>query len=172
MQTHSGLPRLFSEADVARLNSTRSALDQLELVGPSPGLLRHHCCFPRCPLFLVDLRSDKDRAVATASSHKGPHAPPRRHGLVNHLNFFTSPDPSYLPAFHTNAQQLLGRTPHMNKVRFVQSMAQCYGMEYNEKKHALEGRTNRGAMGHDEALGLFEAMWEQRAGMRKGSEVR
>ncbi|KAL3906129.1 MAG: hypothetical protein SGPRY_010666, partial [Prymnesium sp.] len=48
-------------AEVAQLNTVRSPLDPLELVGPSPGLLRHHCCFPCCPLFLVDLRTVKVR---------------------------------------------------------------------------------------------------------------
>ena len=166
MQTHEGMPKLFSAAEVAELSAQHSPLDQLELVGPSPGLLCHHCCFPRCPLFLQDLRTEKDRAIETASAHKPqhlPHAPRRRHGLIDHINFFTAPDYSYLPAFHINAQQLLGRSPQMSKDKFIQGMAHCYGMTYDEKKKALGGRPSRGAMGHRDALRLIGELWEQRA---------
>lgn len=75
-----------------------------------------------------------------------------------------SPDPSYLPAFHANAQQLLKRAPRLSKARFIDGMGRCYDMTYNEKKHALEGRPSRGAMSHGEALRLMEDLWEQQVG--------
>ena len=59
LQVHGGMPQLFSQGKVAELNASRPPLDQLVLSGPSPGLLKHHCCFSSCPFFLVDMRSEK-----------------------------------------------------------------------------------------------------------------
>jgi len=164
MQTHGGIPRLFTQAEVADLNASRSPLDQIELQGTSPGLLRHHCCFPRCPLYLVDLRTAKDRAVGTASAQKGPHAPPRRHGLLKHLSFYTEPDCSYLPGFHATALQILKSKPRIQLGDFIHRMAHAYDMVYNERKSSLEGRPNRGSMSHGEALRLIEELWGQQVG--------
>ena len=61
------------------------------------------------------------------------------------------------------AQQLLWRSPQMSKDKFIQGMAHCYGMTYDEKKKALGGRPSRGAMGHRDALRLIGELWEQRA---------
>ena len=95
MATHDGVPQLFDHAQLARLNATRPPDEQLELMGASPGLLKHHCCYPCCPHFLRDLRSPKDRAAATAAGTATGHgrsaAHFRRHGLFRHLKWFQWP---------------------------------------------------------------------------------
>ena len=60
LQTHSGIPQVFSQLQVDNLNASRPDHDQLELAGPSPSLLLHRCCFPGCEYFLVDMRSPAD----------------------------------------------------------------------------------------------------------------
>ena len=78
----------------------RPADDQLELAnGFSPGLLRHHCCFPNCPIFLKDLRTPRDRAAAAAAADAQTAAAcaarARHHGLICHLTPFFHPDRTY-----------------------------------------------------------------------------
>ena len=127
MATHEGVPQLFDQAEVARLNATRPAHDQLELVGGAPGLLKHHCCYPRCPHFLCDLRSASDRAAATAAGtaarpeHAAAHF--RRHGLFRHLRWFQYPDRSWINGLHATALQVYSRQPGLARARFIESCA-------------------------------------------------
>jgi len=81
IQTHRGFPRLFTVAEVARLNMDRDPDDQLELL--PHGLLRYHCCYPGCPEFLRDLRTEKDLDISKLGNVSEP---PRRNGLWQHLS--------------------------------------------------------------------------------------
>ncbi len=56
-----GLPKFFTHRDVAELNYRRPASDQLERL--EGGMLKHHCCFPKCDMFLKNLATDKDRVL-------------------------------------------------------------------------------------------------------------
>lgn len=81
-------PVLFSEAEVFALNNARPECDQLELC--ASGLLRHHCCFPGCPLFLTNLSTGTDRDEG------------RRNGISKHLAGFKILG-TYMPNLHTVA---------------------------------------------------------------------
>jgi hypothetical protein len=111
----------------ARLNAIRPPDEQLELLGASPGLLKHHCCYPCCPHFLRDLRSPKDRAAATAAGTATGHgrsaAHFRRHGLFRHLKWFQWPDRSWTKAMHATALQELSRRPALSRIEFVEMCA-------------------------------------------------
>ena len=72
------LPRLFSQPEVDALNMERAPTDQLEVM-PS-GLLRHHCCFPKCPHYLQSFATERDRQLGT------------REGLFNHFKHWVTPD--------------------------------------------------------------------------------
>ena len=89
------LPRLFTPAEVDALNMERPSTDQLEVM-PS-GLLRHHCCFERCPQYLKNLSTERDRQLGT------------RHGLYRHFKCFISPDRLYYNGAHNIACTLFGR---------------------------------------------------------------
>jgi hypothetical protein len=80
------MPKLFSPHEVDQLNMERPPTDQLELM--QSGLLRHHCCFPMCPLYLHSFATEKDRQVGS------------RGGLFRHLAHFQMPDRRYWPGMH------------------------------------------------------------------------
>uniref|UniRef100_A0A7S3UMD2 Uncharacterized protein n=1 Tax=Oxyrrhis marina TaxID=2969 RepID=A0A7S3UMD2_OXYMA len=84
IQTHRGFPRLFTEAEVVRLNKVRDPDDQLVLL--PHGLLRHHCCYPGCPEFLRDLRTENDLDAADAGKAGDVSESTRRNGLWQHLS--------------------------------------------------------------------------------------
>jgi hypothetical protein len=67
-RTFHTVPKLFSESEVKLLNESRPKDDQLELM--SSGLLKHHCCYPNCPEYLQDQRTDFDRGINTHPEHK------------------------------------------------------------------------------------------------------
>ncbi|CAK0851034.1 unnamed protein product, partial [Prorocentrum cordatum] len=101
---HRGLPRLFSLAEVEELNAGRPPGDQLELL--PTGLLKHHCCFPACPQYLADLRTDKDsdRREEAAAAGGGPGQAAGRRGLFRHLAPMSWPEAAgedrYVPLVH------------------------------------------------------------------------
>jgi len=146
MATHEGVPRLFDHAEIARLNATRPPTDQLELAGLSPGLLKHHCCFPSCPRFLSDLRTESDRAAERAAgAGEGGRAAGRfrRKGLFQHLRWFQWPDRCWTKGLHATALQTLSRRPGMARAQFVEECArQLYqsrdGMSEEEVCRHLE----------------------------------
>jgi hypothetical protein len=72
LEFHAGLPRLFTQKEVDELNLNRSVEDQLIL--KETGLLKYHCCFANCPLYLT--------CVATANDLKMDST----HGLDRHMN--------------------------------------------------------------------------------------
>jgi hypothetical protein len=132
MATHEGTPRLFDHAEIARRNATRPPTDQLELVGPSPGLLKHHCCFPNCARFLCDLRSERDRATARAQDDKhggGAAARARRHGLFHHLRWFQWPDRCYAKGMHATALQILNRRPGIARADYLALCARAFELD-------------------------------------------
>ena len=139
MATHEGVPQLFDHAQLARLNATRPPDEQLELMGASPGLLKHHCCYPCCPHFLRDLRSPKDRAAATAAGNATGHgrsaAHFRRHGLFRHLKWFQWPDRSWTKAMHATALQELSRRPALSRIEFVEMCARKLDERRNGMSH-------------------------------------
>ncbi len=81
LPAHTGLPKLFSRAEVDAINAGRpSAAPRLELL--ETGLLRHCCCFPSCPEYLVDQRSSRelvsDRGGGGARNAVNQHLAPLR----------------------------------------------------------------------------------------------
>ncbi|CAK8989085.1 Hypothetical protein SCF082_LOCUS1669 [Durusdinium trenchii] len=109
---HAGLPRRFTPKEISDLNVCREASDQLELL-PN-GLLCHHCCFPSCPRYLCDLRTEKDK-LAQASEAVGRNAvlASRRNGLFRHLAPMMYPEAQgedvYIPQLHAGIQYALQR---------------------------------------------------------------
>jgi hypothetical protein len=96
-QYHNGLPKLFTYKEVNALNNKiGNKEDHLELM--DTGLLKHHCCYQSCPLYLQNLATVKDKNNARS-----------RHGLIKHME----PDrwiDNYIPGFHLTAK-LLGAFP-------------------------------------------------------------
>lgn len=90
---HSGAPRIFSYADLDEENARRPPGAQLE--GMPGGLLRHRCCYPMCPEYLVDQSTEEDRLLG------------RRKGFFRHIRFMLGPDRSYVAGLHAAANQLL-----------------------------------------------------------------
>ena len=149
--SHGEMPRLFDHADVARLNADRPAHDQLELAGGAPGLLRHHCCHPRCPLFLVDLRTPRDRAAAAAAAGAQTHAAAqgraRNHGLQAHLKLFLAPDRTWVRGLHATALQWLAGRPAASRDEFVLAMSSSnaddfFGLKWLGGKLAADPRAS------------------------------
>jgi len=87
-------PKLFSQKEVDDLNRNRK--DKLELL--STGLLRHHCCYPNCPDFLVDQRTHTDKETRTT-----------RHGLMRHLRYDRLFN-NYSRGFHVTSKLLVQKT--------------------------------------------------------------
>jgi len=89
-------PKVFTYDEINHLNLTRPKNDQLELL--QSGLLKHHCCYPKCPNYLENLATDKDKKKGT------------RRGLYYHIRYNISTLHNYVPSFH-----LLGKTIMKNK---------------------------------------------------------
>ena len=160
MATHEGTPQLFDHAQVARLNATRPSHDQIELAGPSPSLLKHHCCFPQCPHFLCDLRSATDRAVAAAAGDGilGGQAAARyrRHGLFHHLRWFQWPDRFWVNGLHAVALQMLSGKQSVTKGAFVSRCAN--ELEVRRRRHH--------GMTREELERLLGLLYDARVGTR------
>jgi len=103
---HDHPPTLFSHEEVDELNRSRDENDRLELT--ESGLLRHHCCYPRCLMYLKDLRSD---------------GVPQRYTLMHHLQFDDLLH-NRVQGFHKNARYLLRRARDWED--FVRSMDALY----------------------------------------------
>jgi len=91
LSQHEGRPNLFTAADIRELNKNRPPTDQLELM--PTGLLRHHCCFPKCMYYLQNLASEKDI--------KGGG----RDGLYHHFRQFFYPNRTYIKGLHVAAME-------------------------------------------------------------------
>ncbi|ETO34903.1 hypothetical protein RFI_02186 [Reticulomyxa filosa] len=119
--SHGGmlLPKIFTQTEVNTLNLNRFVIlfysfslckyllpffewnivnrgkqDQLELL--DNGLLKHHCCFEKCPLFLVNLSTSSDKILGT------------RHGLFRHLKYFLIPaNIGYVRGIHNYAYRFV-----------------------------------------------------------------
>eukprot|EP00035_Acanthoeca_spectabilis_P011589 m.204472 g.204472 ORF g.204472 m.204472 type:complete len:1613 (+) comp15391_c0_seq1:66-4904(+) len=89
------VPSVFTADEVAELNRARPKWDQLERL--ESGLLKHHCCYPKCPHYLQDLATADDRAKGT------------RKGLHQHLQYDMSVLGNYIPGFHRRAGGILAR---------------------------------------------------------------
>eukprot|EP00808_Paulinella_micropora_P005498 g5708.t1 len=110
LRTHSGAPNLFSEEEVAFMNAKRPKYDQL--IRLETGLLKHHCTFPQCPSYLVNLATAADRM--TELDKKQHHTNGTRHGLFRHLKWFSVPDNKYRGSCHLTAWSVFksrGNTP-------------------------------------------------------------
>lgn len=120
--SHHQAPRLFQPYEVSQLNLARAKTDQLEL-DDSSGLLRHHCCFEHCPLFLVNLATGKDALLGT------------RNGLFRHLSKCQRPDPEYyVKSLHLVCKAWIVAPNHHAKLR-------CTRAEFTAKLgHFLESR--------------------------------
>eukprot|EP00049_Salpingoeca_infusionum_P004645 m.82053 g.82053 ORF g.82053 m.82053 type:complete len:2231 (+) comp12667_c0_seq2:195-6887(+) len=107
LATHGGLPKSFTQQEVAILNESRAPHDQIELGGS--GLPLHHCSFPDCEQYLVDLSTAQDRALH------------RRHGLYKHLSMLAYPVNTYIPRFHLACQDA-ARTCKEKQPKFVEKV--------------------------------------------------
>lgn len=79
-------PKIFNYKEISELNLKRSKNDQLELSGS--GLLKHHCCHPNCPMYLVNMSTDEDRKNGKT-----------RKGLMSHLKYEILNE-NYVKSFH------------------------------------------------------------------------
>jgi len=137
---HSGLPRLFTHQEVSDLNLHRPGTDQLELL--TNGLLKHHCCFPACPQYLQDLRSEKDKlAEASVQSGRNAVVAQRRNGLFKHLSPMTWPEAtgedSYLPLLHALANSASQKFSH-NKENFKQNVKEQLEKRLESRAEVLQ----------------------------------
>ena len=92
--THSypEVPRIFTRKEVDIMNESRNINDKYTYLERS-GLLKHACCFPKCPYYLVILATEKDKILNT------------RRGLYKHFARFQSPNPHfYVPNYHVSAK--------------------------------------------------------------------
>ncbi len=96
MEQHSGAPTIFNLSEIEDMNKLRPANDQLEFCQHS-SLLKHHCCFPKCPYFLVNQSTVEDRVSGS------------RRGIFNHFNGMHVPrllpggGMDYVPGLHVHA---------------------------------------------------------------------
>ncbi|KNC50280.1 uncharacterized protein AMSG_06439 [Thecamonas trahens ATCC 50062] len=114
---HAGVPKLFSEAEVAAMN--RAAPSAVDAVVREPsGLLRHRCCFEACPRFLEYLGTQADRLHGT------------RKGLFTHLAPITqrSCKVPYFPGWHLMAIMLWRKTrsAHNGRQTFITRLVNHY----------------------------------------------
>jgi hypothetical protein len=114
------IPNLFTNKQIAELNSNRPKNDQLELM-PS-GLLKHACCYPDCPKYLHNFQTQKDRETG------------KRYGLMHHLRYDMYLN-NYFPGYHAIGKQLVLQsfsfkdflntmTSHYKKTRYSYAMNQ------------------------------------------------
>jgi len=88
-KTYHTVPKLFSQNEVFELNKSRPKKDHLELL--SDGLLKHHCCYPDCPEYLKDQRTDFDKGIYKHPVHEQPHKPKKfTHDEITKINKFRS----------------------------------------------------------------------------------
>lgn len=105
------VPRLFTPAQVKKLNASRPVNDQLVLL--PHGLLLHHCCYPDCPDFLRNFETENDRKSG------------RRRGLFAHLRHSRLLGNLH-SGFSRNMHQLTSRHNTSNKATVFREMRQLY----------------------------------------------
>lgn len=93
------------------MNNKRPEDDQIELTGSM--LPKHHCAFPNCPQYLVNLQSPADKGKDINSNQLFiffSKAFGRRNGLFRHLKYFFLEDPkTYIKSFHQIAISCIAR---------------------------------------------------------------
>lgn len=94
---HEGLPKIFTPEDIDKLNSTN---DTYELM-PN-GLLKHHCCYQKCPYYLVNMSTENDKTSK------------KRHGIMKHLDANQWLN-NYIKGFHRLATNLARKTQSSNE---------------------------------------------------------
>jgi hypothetical protein len=102
---HKDLPRIFTKEEIIELNNKRKKDDQLEL--QYNGLLKHHCCYEKCPAYLKNFATHNDIKNKT------------RKGLFSHfkLNFILN---NYYNGIHVWAKRLYDSKTH--KKTFEETM--------------------------------------------------
>eukprot|EP00041_Stephanoeca_diplocostata_P039285 m.1607511 g.1607511 ORF g.1607511 m.1607511 type:complete len:1564 (-) comp25362_c0_seq6:2375-7066(-) len=101
-------PTVFTRAAVDHLNTLRPSWDQVELT-PS-GLLRHHCCYPLCPCYLMSFRTDEDRVHGT------------RRGIFAHLDLDLTVNNNFTPKFHALVKHELEQSPKITEEKLVEKV--------------------------------------------------
>ncbi|KAJ3106294.1 hypothetical protein HK100_003755, partial [Physocladia obscura] len=101
-------PQTFNYAEIIALNKSRPPTDQLELI-PESGLLKHHCCFEKCPDYLVNQATESDKIFN------------RRHGLFAHFKWYFMPSHLYIPGFHVLFKSYAGKHRHLPPDEFVEA---------------------------------------------------
>lgn len=84
-------PKIFNYREIAEINNNRPQNDQVELM--SSGLLKHHCCYPDCPEYLVNQSTKHDKEKNT------------RHGIFYHIRHNQNVLNNYVPSFHLVAKK-------------------------------------------------------------------
>jgi hypothetical protein len=132
------LPTTFTILQVEQMNKRRPANDQL--VRTYSGLLRDRCCFPNCPFYLHDMRTDNDRKTGSQT------------GLYAHLGFLVGPDRHYLQGLHVQARSWLSRKSHTKgRSAFVKYM----------KEHFESDQPSAFKAGATEWLHTFADLYDQ-----------
>jgi len=142
VETHSGMPQMYSAQEIAKLNASRPVHDQLEWT--SSGLCRHHCTYPKCPLFLQSLATSMDIEKN------------RRNGLFFHLEPLIRHRQSkhlYYQGFHLRSLTYLRTSQPPNRQAFVQEMT--------NKIDAWADKENVKEMRHKLYVPLLTEMWDQ-----------
>jgi len=98
LSRHEGSPNLFKPSDVRDLNKNRPPADQLELM--PGGLLRHHCCFPKCLFYLQNLATEKDLKDG------------KRDGIYHHFRQFFYPKRTYIVGLRLGAMEYDAKHPN------------------------------------------------------------
>jgi hypothetical protein len=108
---HNCIPTLFTSSEVEELNKTRIVEDKLILM--ESGLLKYHCCYSDCPMFLKNLLNNDISP---------------RYALMKHLQF----DELFynrIQGFHKNAKYILKWSKNFDE--FIKSMDTMYKKNYN-----------------------------------------
>jgi hypothetical protein len=93
------------------------------------GLLKHHCTCVSCPLYLVDLRTPKDRILGT------------RHGMFRHLKHFLIGHRDYWPGLHVSCFAAFQRyvKPFANKKQQEEQIRKGKEFVMAEYEHKKSG---------------------------------
>jgi hypothetical protein len=123
-RTYHTIPKLFSQSEIFTLNKSRDKKDQLELVSGSSGLLKHHCCYPDCPEYLQDQRTEFDKGFYKHPIHDISSSPKK----------FTPEEITTLNKLRPNTDKLIADTDGLLINRCGISSCAMYLKKYTFEK--------------------------------------
>lgn len=111
---HTGCPTIFKSHEVDEINKSRAKEDQLIIT--ESGLLKYHCCYPNCPMYLKNLALDCSNP---------------KYALINHLQQDILLD-NYTKGFHKNGKYMVKWSDTFDQ--FTEKMNKMYENNESYKK--------------------------------------